>query len=152
MPNFFVHANGAYFETATDELVTSYAVGTQAVPQRPSPNHQWVSGAWSFVAPDPTLLRLSVAMEKWKVYRAMTQLKIDGSLRADGDPGAWPTIRTAMFAADPDAQAQWEAIAMVPRSETKWAFLYQGTLSAKSGDVTAANAFLDAVFARAATY
>lgn len=150
MARFFLE-NGTYIETNTEVDPASRPVGSQQVTQRPSPNHVWQSGAWVYVAPPPPSTA-DLTYEKWKIYRALTQLRIDGQLRGSGDAGAWPTVRDAMYAANSEAQNEWNALAQVPRSETRWTWLYQGVLSVKGGDVTATNAFLDAVFARAATY
>lgn len=153
MARFFIEA-GQYIETLTDVDPATRPSGSVAVSQRPSPDHQYQNGSWVYVAPvvDQSALRLMVSAEKWRVYRAMTQLRVDGQLRGQGDAGSWPTMRDAMFAANAEAQNEWNALAMVPRSEAKWAYLYQGVLSVKAGDVEATNAFLDAVFARAASY
>lgn len=102
--------------------------------------------------PDPAVVKLNLSLPKWKVYKAMTQLKIDGTARGSGETGAWPTVRAAMFGLNSEVQGEWDAMSEVPRSETKWSYFYDGVMVVKSGNATLANAFIDAVFAKAATY
>ena len=52
MARFFME-NGVYIETLTDVPLVSRPVGSTIVPQRPSPNDQWINGAWQYVAPVP---------------------------------------------------------------------------------------------------
>lgn len=152
MPRFFIE-NGIYIETLTDVALNTRPVGSVSVTQKPSADHQPDgNGGWVYVAPDPNLLKLGLSQPKWKIVKAMTQLKIDGAPRLSGDSGAWPTIRSAINALGSDVQAEWEALSDVPRSETRWSYLYDATVVVKGGNTTLANTFLDAVFTKAATY
>lgn len=151
MPKFFLE-NGIYIETLTDVSLDTRPAGSVVIPQKPSADHQWNGSTWVYVAPDPNVAKLGLTQPKWKIVKALTQLKIDGSPRLSGDAGAWPTIRNAINALGSDVQAEWEALSDVPRSETRWSYLYDATLVVKSGNTALANSFLDAVFNKAATY
>lgn len=50
MAQFFIK-NGSYFETITDLPPAQWPVGAAVVSQRPSPDHEFINGVWTYVQP-----------------------------------------------------------------------------------------------------
>ena len=54
MEHGFLHPERGYWQTSgtpSDALLQTYPAGTVEVPLRPSTDHQWIDGEWSYVAP-----------------------------------------------------------------------------------------------------
>ena len=56
MSRYFIHPVIGYFETTSEVSIDRYPQGTIAVPQRPSPAHEWVDSAWVEGEPEPEQL------------------------------------------------------------------------------------------------
>lgn len=72
MARYFLES-GQYIETLTDVDPASRPAGSIAVTQRPSPDHQYQSGAWVYVAPivDQAALRTAMTCSRSQMFRAL---------------------------------------------------------------------------------
>lgn len=91
MGMYFLNENGDYYETVTDIETND---GHTSVPQRPSADHQWQSGAWVEVTPDDAA---ELAELEARTERDQLLLEMDAVL--------CNPIRWASF--DDTAQAEW---------------------------------------------
>ena len=101
MGHFFLsHATG-YFET-TDDIETPD--GATAVPQRPSPWHEWQNETWVHDTAGESAAALTAERAAMKVSRLQARVAL---LQA----GLLPQVEAAVAAADPIIQMAWaEAI------------------------------------------
>lgn len=133
---------------------TSY----EEVPDPPGRNYVWQSGAWQAVAA-PAVMEVA----RWKFEKALKASKLDGTLAPNGfSPRSYGAFRDAMFALpaiiSSDAtntltvEQDYLSKPTVNRDLAVSPYIRDAALSIKSGDGAAADAFLDAIFARAAAY
>lgn len=154
---FYVDANGDYLGGFGDGAIPP--VGAIEVQNDPPPSgkHRRVGGAW--VAPAPTV---PVTVPKYLLIRALKRIGLNLTDPQNptwrdfqsGDTRAFPGVRTAMWAATWNGEAEgrdeWEALIDIPRSAAAWGYLDAGVRSLMPDQATT-DAFLDFVFLKAAT-
>lgn len=166
MARFFIK-NGNYFETISDVYPDTdpgadgqpagflgvWGGGRIEVPQRPSPDHVWQGGAWSYVAPDPRAAaeasRAAAVLNKGIICEALMDAGILPAAEAvEASRGGWPASFTTFVAGLPErdvasAQIKWATASEVNYGDTLMQAL---ALYVARGSQSGAYALLDNLF------
>lgn len=79
MSRFFLTPAGIYYETNADVAPGDAPTDHQEVSQRPTPDHQWQSGAWVHVAPVPRPIgerRADMILSRRALFKALRDAEI----------------------------------------------------------------------------
>jgi hypothetical protein len=106
----FFHPSRGYWQTTgtpSEAVLAGYPEGTVQVPLKPGADHQWINGAWVYVAP-PAAVPFQIT--KVQFVRAMRALHV-------GNDPLQPTLWAA-HGATIEAHPDWPYITVLPRFDT----------------------------------